>query len=98
MPRTLLAGLQVACVSMRIGRGARKLEGVSDMDDGLLLRWMPAGKHALFACTKPQNQLGEALSQSLGTNGLHSVTLRGPGDGTISQAGFYGCSQSIGSI
>ena len=50
MPRVLLAGLQVAtcslhlegCVSMRIGRGARKLEGVGNMDDRLLLWWHPS--------------------------------------------------------
>ena len=59
MPRSRLAGLQVAacqvhlggCVSIRIGRGAHECEGVSDMDDGLLLWWMPGREQEIMHCS-----------------------------------------------
>lgn len=59
MPRVMLAGLQVAschlhldgCVSMRIGRGARKLEGIANMDDGLLLWWHPKRNEEVMHCS-----------------------------------------------
>jgi hypothetical protein len=59
MPRVLLAGLQIASchlhlegsVSMRIGRGVRKLEGIANMDDGLLLWWHPNRKEEVMHCS-----------------------------------------------
>ena len=75
MPRVLLAGLQIAschlhlegCISMRIGRGARKLEGIANMDDGLLLWWHPGRNEEVMHCSHaPSSRIN--LEALFGTN------------------------------
>ena len=71
MAKVLLAGLQVAacqlhlegCVSLQLGRGARKLEGIANMDDGLLIWWDPSKpQEVMHSSHAPSNRVNlEAL-------------------------------------
>ena len=71
MGKVLLAGLQVAacqlhldgCISLQLGRGARKLEGIANLDDGLLIWWDPSKSQEVMHCPHaPSNRVNlEAL-------------------------------------